>query len=599
MKKFPFHRQRPYWLASILVPVLLFVLACGPGEQPTPTPLATATSVPAATPTSAPLATATLTSPGPVATPTPTSVAAPIPTPTPGEQPKRGGTLNLVEGATPAHFDAYLGYSPGFQAFLGKQYSNLFINYVGEKVDCEICSEAGWRLEDGGKTMVFNIKPGIKFNTGKELTSADVAYSINMMMGNIDGIVSARVGWVKEYISSIETPGAYELRIKLVRPSAVVPKLLSTSFAIIVPQGTTRDDFKSGVTPKGSGPFILKQFIADASLTLERNPNYFKPGLPYLDKVVWTIAADTNTQWAAFYTHKQEYKFQMEEPVDQYLAQLFKLRDDGKIKYISIPGVAGYFGVWMVGSKPPFNDLRVRQAVNLGVDRVAFGQGTFGDRAVPQLLMFLSGEDYGTPADKIWNVVPGWGTGAKKQQELEQAKKLLADAGFPNGMDIAQFSSTATNVGYAAGSQLLQSQLKQVGIRTTLDIAKTGGTDFANRLAALDYLIQNYIFYRITGDPDEALGQYMITGASRNATGYSNKAVDKLYTLMSSETDPVKRKQLFFQAQDIILNDLWYAPAQNHNGYITFWPNLGGIDQIGLSPAFGSGTARGDRLWFK
>ena len=599
MKRFSFRGQRQYWMASILVLVLAFVLACGPGAQPTATPTATVKPAPTATATKVPATSPTATLPGPAATPTPTSVAVPTPTLAPGEQPKRGGTLNLVEGSTPPHFDAYLGYSPGFQHMLGKTYNNLFVNYVGDKTDCEICSEAGWHLEDGGKTMVFNIKPGIKFNTGKELTSTDVAYSLNMIMGNIDGIVSARVGWVKEYVDKIETPSAYELRIKLVRPSTVVPKILSTSFAIIVPQGTTRDDFKSGVTPKGSGPFILKQFIADASLTLDRNPNYFKPGLPYLDKIEWTVAADANTQWAAFYTHKADYRYQMEEPVDQYLAQIFKLRDDGKIKYISIPGVAGYYGVWMVASKPPFNDLRVRQAVNLGVDRVAFGLGTFGDRAVPQLLMFLSGEDYGTPADKIWNVVPGWGTGAKKQQELDQAKQLLKDAGFPNGMDILQFSSTSSNIGYAAGSQLLQSQLKQIGIRTTLDIAKTGGTDFANRLANLDYLIQNYIFYRITGDPDEALGQYMITGASRNPTGYSNKDVDKLYVQMSSETDPVKRKQLFFQAQDIILKDLWYAPAQNHNGYITYWPNLGGIDQIGLSPAFASGFARGDRFWFK
>ena len=309
------------------------------------------------------------------------------------------------------------------------------------------------------------------------------------------------------------------------------------------------------------------------------------------------VAIDPNTQWAAFFSHKSEYRTISEEPTEQYLNQLFKMRDAGQIKIIQTPGSAGYYGTWMVGSKKPFDDIRMRQAVNLAIDRVAMGQATFGNRAKPQLLMFLPEEEFGTAADKIWNVLPGWGTGAKKQQEIEQAKQLVKDAGFPTGIDLPMFRSTTSNIGYAAGSEVVQSQLKEAGIRTTFDIAKSGA-DFAARLANFDYLFQVYIFYRISGDPDEALGQYMITGGSRNPTGYSNSQVDKLFVQMSSESDPVKRKQIFVQAQEIILKDLWYAPAANHDGALYYYPTIGGIN-VGLSPAFSSGFNRADQLWLK
>ena len=592
MKRLSLYGRPSSMMAAFLIPLLAFVLACGPGQEPTPTPT---TAAPTATATSAPRATPTATLPGPAATPTPTTVAAP--TPTPGVQPKRGGTLKNV-ATLPGSFDMYLGYSPVPQSFLGKFYNNLFVNYSGDKVECEICSSAGWHLEDGGKTVVVNIQPGIKFSTGQELTSADVKYSLQMMMGQIDGIVSARVGWMKEYIDSIATPSKYELDLKLVRPAQVLPKLLSTSFAMIVPQGTTRDDFKSGVTPKGTGPFLLKQFIAGASATFERNPNYFKPGLPYVDGIEWTVAADAATQYAAFFTHKFSYIATHEEPAEQYLAVLFKMRDEGRINAIEVLGSSGYYGVWMVGSKAPFNDIRIRQAVNLAVDREEVGRGNWGQRYIPQIMGFYVGEDYGTPADQIWNVVPGWGTGAKKQQEIEQAKQLVKDAGYPNGMDIPEFASTASNIGFAAGPFIVQSQLKAINIRVTMDIAKDS-VDFAARLANLDYLFQTYLFARITGDPDEVIGQYQITGGSRNPTGYSNPQVDKLFILLSSESDPVKRKQIFFQVSDIILKDVWYAPAANHRGGVYYWPEIGGLDQVGLSPSFASGVNRADRIWFK
>ncbi len=590
MKSFGMHRPWPFMTAAILIPIFAFILACGPGQQPTPTP--TATAKPAATPTSAPAATPTPTSPGPVATPTPTSVAPPTATPTPGEQPKKGGTLNFVVGTFTPNFDPQLlSVTPEYYTANGKLYLNLFVNYNGQNVECEICTE--WHLEDGGKTMVFNLLPGIKFHTGQELTSADVAYSMKMIMGEVDGVVSPRAGVFKEYVKSIETPSKYVLRLNLIHPSVFVPKILAVSSASIYRDGTTREDLKKA--DAGAGPFIVKQIVPGSTWDLVRYPDYFKKGQPYLDGVNITYVADPNTRVAAFFTHKVDWVSNKQE---QYRAQLLKSKDAGTIRLVPELGGCGPHFANMNVTKPPFNDIRMRKAVNLAVDRTKIAKAMYGDDWSEQLLYFDQGMDYATPKEQIWNIVPGWGTGAKKQQEIEQAKQLVKDAGYPNGLDIDQMArGPFTGSGYTNGHEVLQQELKEINIRTTLSVVDP--TVHADRMARLDYLIQWYIWCMTTRDADEVIGQYWITGGARNTTGYGNPDVDKLYVQMSSELDLAKRKALFFQIQDIIvLKDVAYAPTPQQDADFWIWPRVQGF-VIPMTTHSGSGFHRADRIWFK
>ncbi len=577
-------------LYAAAVFALLFILACGPGQEPTPTP--TATAKPTATPTAAPVATPTPTRPGPAASPTPTSVAVATPTSTPGEQPKRGGTFRLAHGTfTPTFDPQLLSVTPEYYAALGKLYLNLFVNYEGQGVECEVCSEQGWHLEDNGKTIVANIRPGIKFHNGQEMTAADVAYSLKMITGEIDGIVSPRAGVFREYVKSIQAPSKYEVRINLVRPSPFVPKILAVSSASLYREGTTREDLKKA--DSGAGPFIVKNIISGASWQVVRYPDYFKQGQPYLDGFNITVIPDTNTRVAAFLTHQIDLGGSNSK---QYESNLTKLESDGKVRRIVELGGCGTRFVAFNHQKPPFNDLRMRQAVNLLLDRTTTAAIDMGSNImppVPSLLFFNPGQEYATPVEKIWNVVPGWGTGAKKQEELDQAKKLVKDAGFPNGLDVDQMARAPITNTYA--HEFIQQELGKIGIRTKISPALAD--QHAERMTNLDFQIQSYIYCMVTRDPDEVVGLYWITGASRNWMGYSSPEVDKLYVQMSSEQDPAKRKALFFQIQDIIVvKDIGYAPLQTDNGLSWAWNNLHGVT-VGLSLHSASGWHRGDRAW--
>ncbi|MEK7778074.1 MAG: ABC transporter substrate-binding protein [Chloroflexota bacterium] len=601
MKRSPFRWQRPYWVGSILVPILLFILACGPGEQPTPTPTATPTKAPAATstPTTAPVVTPAPTTVGPVATPTPTLVATPTTAGPVAEKPQRGGTLEDVIGVYPPTFDPQLlAVTPDFFWSNAKLYNNLLINYEGQTIECEICSE--WHLANNSKTMVFTLIPGIKFHNGQELTSEDVKYSLRMIMGEVDGIVSPRSGVLKEYVQSVEATSRYEVRLNLVRPSSFVPKILSVSAAVMYRAGTTRADLNKA--PAGSGPFLIKEVIPGASWKMERNPNYFKPGQPYIDKINQTTVVDANTRAAAFLTHKAEFNIGPQRPADQFLPGFYKLRDEGKITIEPFLKGTALWGSFMNVTKPPFDNLKMRQAVNLVLNRRAFADAThakYGDPlggARAQLLVYFEADGaLGRPESQIWNVLPGWGTGAKKQQEIEQAKQLVKDAGYPNGLEVPQMA----RLPLAPYSELNQQELAIIGIRGPLD--QVTATVHGDRLGKIDYLINPYILRMTTSDPDEVIGQHWVTGGGRNVTGYSNPEVDRLFVQMSSELDLAKKVALFKQIEEIIIfKDQGYAPepGQIAEGY--WWKRLEGVKTgMAMHVAGSSGNARGDRWWLR
>ncbi|MDO8751086.1 MAG: ABC transporter substrate-binding protein, partial [Dehalococcoidia bacterium] len=507
---------------------------------------------------------------------------------------KRGGTLLLATQTWTPNFDPQL-LSASYDFFLtnSKLYSNLLLNYTAEEVECDVCSE--WHLENNGKTMVFTLIKGIKFHAGQELTSADVKYSLRMIMGDVDGIVSGRSGVIKEYIDSIETPDKYTVRINLVRPSPFVPKILAMASSVIFRDGTTRADLTKA--PAGSGPLLVNKIVSGASWSLERNPNYFKPGQPYLDKVEITEIADEVTRTAAFLTGRTDIWVGPSYLGESYRGSFSRLGDEGKVNVYPVLGGIGFRGVYMTVSKPPFDNLKLRQVVNLALDRKRVSVATFGNVPMrPALLRYTSDSPYASRSDnEIWDVVPGWGTGARKDQEVEQAKQLMKDAGYPSGLDIEQLTGSTSY--YQTANQEVQKQLAPIGIRTTISILQTASLQ--ERMTNLNYTIQWYPFTMATRDPDEVVGQYWLTGASRNWTGYTNPQVDKLYVEMSSELDFSKRKQLLRQIEEIIvLKDVGYAPMPDAGGTGYWWKRVQGVT-IGAVIYAPSGLYRADRLWLE
>ncbi len=591
----------------IVIGLLALALACGPKATPTPTagptatptkPAATATpTTAAATPTSqAPTATPTSgATPTPTATlkpgqtptpPTPTTAPATAtptptlaPTPTPAEQPKRGGSLKMRTWRDPTTYDPGRTSSAGEVIVTAPVYNNLiWYNSAGYTIECELCTT--WDITDNGNTHTFKLRQGVKFADGKELTSADIKWNLEKWAGRIDGVKSPRTGPIDNYIGTIDTPDPYTVVVKMKQPAPAFPVFLANDYAGIVQKDRTQAELK--VAPYGTGPFRIKTIVPGADIVLERNPNYWKPGLPYLDEMHKVIIATTAEPAvrAAFVANQIDYSDVRVSP--DLKPRYEELAAKGEIKIWEQPHH------WMEGlllntaaktkdgvkRDAPLDNVKVRQAINLAIDRDGYNQVVLFGTGIARFFGYSIGSPWNPykTVDEMRAALPGWAkTGPAKDAEREQAKKLMAEAGYANGftMEIIAEGDSTANI-YFAG------ELAKIGI-TAKNVSK--GNLFDQFFSKGDYDASGQGYLINTGDPDETLGAYFTTGGARNYPQYSNPVIDDLNKRQSMETDPKKRFDLVQQAFKILLDDVAIVQTFRGGDPIYTWKYVGGYDQ--------------------
>ncbi|MBI4338946.1 MAG: ABC transporter substrate-binding protein [Chloroflexi bacterium] len=548
----------------VIMGLLAVAAACGQGATTAPTPTATATltTAPSPTPTAAVVATPTG-APKVAATPTPT--ATPVPTATPTAQPSKGGEL-VQSGSSVSSYDAHNTSSVADLGTSAKHYNNLIWNPGGQRLECDLCQS--YEFKDDGKTMIFHLVPGVKFHDGRALTSKDVVYSLNKMMGLVDGVVSPRSGLLKEYITKMETPDDLTVIIYVQRPAPAAFAIMAHNSSAIVPEGATRQQLKE--KPLGSGPYVVGESIPGAHTLVKRNPNYFKPGLPYLDSLRIVTITDTNASNAAFLTEKVHIRTGAGAYSSDFLAQLEKLVSQGKVVHGVRIGLTPFQGILVNTQHTIFKNPDVRRAMHLALDRQAYAAIVSDGRAIP-ITLFGAGTPWGRPLEEVMKL-PGYRQ--PKDQDIAEAKRLMTVAGYSQGIDV--ILEARNSGGDDKISSVVAADLAKINIRTTIKLSDQ--TVLYPRLAKLDYAIYGGRQGWNTGDPDEILGSYLITGGSRNWTGYSSPEMDALFLAESSELDLAKRKQLILQAEAIYLRDLPVVPGADPFQDSGWWSYVRGFE---------------------
>ena len=578
--------------------VAVAVVACGEQDDPTPTPTSPPPTAAGPEPDPTPRPTPT---PGELQTrPTPTPV--PTSTPTPAITVKRGGILQ-------SYTCCDVNLDPHRQAlnpYVSEIYSQVLHNPRGTDIECDLCES--WSVENDGRTLRFELRRGVKFHDGSDLTAADVKYSLAKIQGLVDGIPSRAIGYLRDYVDDtkgdatysqdgeskdgVTTPDAYTVELHLKQPSAFVPQLLVLGAAVIIKENTTTEE--ASTNPIGSGPFKLKALQPSSFIELERNPDYYELGddgqpLPYLDGINTFVIKDENVALSQFLTGRIDYMRTLNPIPPSFDPQVEDRVAQGEVNRLRYAPPQSPVGLFFNVSKPPFDDPRLRQAVNLVIDREAYSQALWNGNSFPGLPMAFT--IYGRPDDEVWNVLPGWGTGDKKAQEVEQAKALMVEAGYGDGIDnvnmlTVNFSGTI-NMG-----EFFAAELAKLGIRAELDIQ-----DFAvwnPRTEAGDFHLTPMWWTLFTADPDESLANQYVTGAVRNTMHYSSAEIDRLFQEQSVELDPERRLQLVRQIEDILLEDLPVADAMSpqanfiHHSYVKGW-------EFGF--AAGAGARNRERMW--
>ena len=468
------------------------------------------------------------------------------------ETPRRGGVLLAVIGADAPSLDPHQESTFANIQMVAPLYSTLLqidpYNYP--KVIGDVATE--WKISPDGLTYTFKIRQDIKFHDGSPLTAADVKATYDKIVSPPEGVRSVR----KIHYSAVErvdAPSPDTAVFKLKFPSASLLDNLASPWNVIYPKKYLDKDpnhFKTNVV--GSGPFKFKNYTRGSTFEGERNPDYFVKDRPYLDGYKFFISTETSVRAAAIRSGRAfiEFRDLPNSEVDAIKKQL------GDKVVVQETPMVGQFGIAMQNTVKPFTDIRVRKALTLGFDRYTGGKVLYpltGLRDVGGLMR--PGTDWAVPPDELERIPGFWRDIEKSRAE---ARKLLAEAGFPNGFK-AVMKNRNVKLPYQDLAVYVIQEWRKIGVEVENRPLETAswfadGRDTGN----FELFLQPTVEFM--DDPDQFLNRYS-TGAPANYGRFSDPVLDDLFSRQARATDPAERRKLVIELQKRVLEQAYYMPG--------------------------------------
>ena len=491
---------------------------------------------------------------------------------------KGGGTLRVSNGGDPPDFDLHQSATflalficaPCYSTLLRvspKDYNTL-INDLAEKVD----------VSADGKTVTFELREGVVFHNGMPLTAEDVVYSLERVRNPPKGIISPRKGLLGN-VESIEARGARTVVVRLAQPQADFLFLVSNPFNIIYPKKVVEPLDAQGAGMKrqivGTGPFRLIRAVDGQIYELARFEKFFGPPAP-LERIQFFPIRGEIERSAALQGKRIDACFHFNSA-----SAITTLR--------KVPGVVvqhrpmpTFVNIIPNVQRKPFDDVRVREALSLAIDRDAFLKtvGPLSGASFHGMGLMPPGSPFGLSQSELrqfggYDSLPGLGGNAVANRQ--RAMALLEEAGVPKGFkvvlptrgDSAAFRDAAINIA---------SQLKAIGLDATVDIRDTGA--FYAIEAKGDFQIVVHSVAVGGSTPDQILGEGYTSFGGRNYGQWKDEGLDRLYRQQSAERNPKKRAELIRQFQLAFLKThyqiqvAWGSIAAAHSSTVRGWNGL-------------------------
>ena len=486
-----------------------------------------------------------------------TAIPTPMPTPTPTD-PRRGGTLRLAEGWSWRGAMDFIS-SGVFQAVMLNQTGNLLIQYNPESDDpLELVGDlaTGWEVGADGKSYTFTLNPKAKWHDGVPVTAADIKWTLDT--GAFPEMDEPRWFWAfyADSYKSSTVIDAKTVRVDLKFPSPAFMLYLASVYMQMQPKHhfdgkplAFREELDNAL---GSGPFILTDLDPGVSHFYERNPDYWKPGRPYLDGLKYFTIVGGDATIAAY----KAGQLQMSRDAAGALsnAEALELAKDevGRLT-VHWGGPMSQIALWLNLDKPPFDNVKVRQAINLVIHRPQFietltlGQATLGYPFPPDFWF--------SPTEAEVTQVPGFRSlnGEKHPDDIAEAQRLMAEAGFADGFET---NFLARNLfGTPEMAQVAADQLRRtLNITGTVDVVDLN-VEQTRRTAGDWEILPQSVATNMLDIEDVMSRLYRSTGPD-NFAGYTNARVDELYELQARSLDRAQRKLWAEEVTQIVLEEL-------------------------------------------
>jgi len=503
------------WLTSSAS--LALITACGAAAQP-PAPTAT----PAGTPVTAAASTR-------AAAPPAATVAVSTPPPATSRTPKTGGMLRFAAAGDVPNLDGHQRSSATTDT-TWTAYDRL--TQYDASGDVQPMLAESWDVSPDFKRVKFNLRHGVQFHTGRELTSDDVKWNILRVRDPKVGSGSY-VTW-SNWFTGIDTPDQYTV---VLTTDESHPSMFDFFEWLNILDPVTMQGPDARSRSIGTGPFVFDEWKQGESISFRKNPNYWDTGKPYIDG------------FTAYVLDPQTALVQLEAgAIDlvrtEAVEAIERLKQNPAFQVVQHPFAGTFYEFGVNSTQAPYDDKRVRQALNYAIDRQRYASSIMQGLVKPLTLFWSST----SPAfdDAKNSVVPF---------DLDKASSLLQQAGVTNLTADLLYIPVAYPV-LQPLTQMYQNDLARIGV--TLNIK---AMDTATWLAQVNGIKYSGLY--VSGDslgnyqPATPLGASPAWSPAKNNSGYQDPTWTQLVNAVSTETDSAKQRQLYAQINDYMIDQAW------------------------------------------
>ena len=466
----------------------------------------------------------------------------------PEPTPKYGGTLRYGILSAPAHFDVHQSGTVSNMASQGPMYDCLIRRdpHDGQGILPDLAHS--WDISPDGKTYTFFLRQGVQFHDGAEFTAEDVHATFARIIWPPKGFSSPRTPLFSAVSAiNVRDPYTIEFVLREPRPQDFMLGAFASGWNIIVRKKTLEDNnysLRTVMNFPGTGPFRHVQRVDKEVWIMEKNPNYWNKGLPYLDRLeIYHLNPWSPDVAASLLGGKVDYA----RTVDPVAAR--------KIKTMANLTFADFYqsvihALWINNTKKPFNDPRVRRAMHLALDRHALVEVV--KDTTPTLVggFTYPFSEFAMPIEEQAKLL---GYQRDTKAAVQEARRLLAAAGHPNGLKGVDFMVRELPH-HKLWSLAIQAMLKEtLNIDSTMRTVQTSVWFDEAQAGSYDITISAIVSMLL--DPSDYFNSWYKKDGPQNYSKWHNEAFEVLLPQIDSELDTTKRKALIRQAENIMEQD--------------------------------------------
>ena len=470
------------------------------------------------------------------------------------EEPVKGGTATFIMSPAPQILTSAMT-TAGAEQVVSSKISDSLFTYDFNLNPQPLLAES-YDVSEDGKTVTFHLRKGVKWHDGVEFTSEDVAYTTMEVWKVLHGRGRTIFGNVEK----VETPDKYTAVFVMSSPAPGMLKSLAAQQAQILPahiyKCTDPTTNPANLKPIGTGPFKFVSFAPGDNLVLERNPDYWNEGKPYLDRLIFRFIPDPATRAAALESGEAHIAPQNLVP----MADLERLQASGDFE-VTTKGYEFQNEMEMIEfnlDDPIMKDIRVRKAIAHAIDRnwivenVLFGYGKPATTPLHQQLVELH-DDTDVP---------------QYDYDPEAGKALLDEAGYKPDANGIRLKLVVDPLPYGDHQNHIAAYMREAMREIGVDL-EVRAQDFAGFVKRV-YTDRDFQFTvnLLTGGSDPTIGtqrtfwtpSFKIGVGFSNGSHYSNPKMDEILVAAAAEMDEAKRKELYHQFQKLAMEDLPVFP---------------------------------------